>query len=162
MFCGDLARIGGTVVIPASRGGDLAAYLDSLRRVRDLHPARLLPAHGPIDSTIPAAVIDEYLQHRRSATRRSSTRCGRDRSTAAGHRRPRLRRVARGNYDRAAADTVLAHLIKLRNEGRVHERDGSGRVGSRLLCDRLSRCRPAIAASAQTAEVAARVTRRRR
>src|SRR5687767_7338472 len=48
VYCGDLARIGGTVVIPASRGGDLAEYLESLRRVRTLNPPRLLPAHGPV------------------------------------------------------------------------------------------------------------------
>ena len=31
LYCGDLARIGGTVVIPASRGGNLREYLESLR-----------------------------------------------------------------------------------------------------------------------------------
>jgi glyoxylase-like metal-dependent hydrolase (beta-lactamase superfamily II) len=63
LFCGDLARIGGTIVIPASKGGDLAQYLDSLRRVRALEPRRLLPGHGPIVND-PAALIDEYLAHR--------------------------------------------------------------------------------------------------
>jgi glyoxylase-like metal-dependent hydrolase (beta-lactamase superfamily II) len=63
LFCGDLARIGGTVVIPASKGGDLAQYLASLRRVRALAPRRLLPGHGPIVDD-PAALIDEYLAHR--------------------------------------------------------------------------------------------------
>ena len=36
------------MVIPAGQGGDLRAYLASLRRVRDVHPRRLLPGHGPI------------------------------------------------------------------------------------------------------------------
>ena len=63
VYCGDLLRLGGTVVIPASRGGDLRQYLASLRRIRGLGPSRLLPAHGPaIDD--PLAVIDEYLAHR--------------------------------------------------------------------------------------------------
>ena len=34
VFCGDMARLGGTVVIPASKGGDLAHYLESLRQLQ--------------------------------------------------------------------------------------------------------------------------------
>lgn len=64
VFCGDLARLGGTVVIPAGRGGDLRAYLESLRRVRALAPTRLLPAHGPI-VTEPVKLLDAYILHRR-------------------------------------------------------------------------------------------------
>jgi len=63
LFCGDLARLGGTVVIPAKKGGDLRAYLDSLRRVRDLRPRRMLPGHGPIVED-PIGLVDEYLAHR--------------------------------------------------------------------------------------------------
>ena len=36
VYCGDLVRMGGTIVIPASRGGDLRAYLRRCARVRDL------------------------------------------------------------------------------------------------------------------------------
>jgi hydroxyacylglutathione hydrolase len=64
LYCGDLARTGGTVVIPASRGGDLAAYLGSLERVRELKPSRLLPAHGPTIED-PRSLIDSYIVHRR-------------------------------------------------------------------------------------------------
>jgi glyoxylase-like metal-dependent hydrolase (beta-lactamase superfamily II) len=64
LYGGDLVRIGGTVVIPASRGGSLTDYLRSLDKVRALRPARILPAHGPaIDD--PPALIDAYVQHRR-------------------------------------------------------------------------------------------------
>lgn len=63
IYSGDLLRIGGTVVIPASRGGDLRQYLASLRRIRSLGPSRLFPAHGPPVED-PLALIDEYLAHR--------------------------------------------------------------------------------------------------
>ena len=63
LYCGDLARRGGTIVIPARKGGDLRVYLESLRRVRDLAPRRLLPGHGPIVDD-PNALIDEYIAHR--------------------------------------------------------------------------------------------------
>ena len=69
LFCGDLLIQGGTVVVPGSYGGDLADYLASLARVRELRPARVLPAHGPeIDDV--TALIDEYVAHRQPPRRR--------------------------------------------------------------------------------------------
>ena len=63
LFGADLMQLGNTVAIPARDGGDLAAYLRSLRRVQALSPARVLPAHGPVIED-PLAVIEQYLQHR--------------------------------------------------------------------------------------------------
>ena len=63
LYCGDLLRAGGTIVIPASKGGSLREYLESLRRIRAIGPKRLLPGHGPIIEN-PAAVIDQYVRHR--------------------------------------------------------------------------------------------------
>ena len=63
VYCGDLARIGGTVVIPASRGGDLRQYLASLAKIRAIHPVRLLPAHGPAVED-PLELLDDYVAHR--------------------------------------------------------------------------------------------------
>src|SRR5688500_14837959 len=63
LYCGDLVRLGGTIVIPASAGGDLSAYLASLTRVRSLEPRRLLPGHGAV-VTDPVALIDDYIAHR--------------------------------------------------------------------------------------------------
>jgi glyoxylase-like metal-dependent hydrolase (beta-lactamase superfamily II) len=108
LFCGDLARLGGTVVIPASRGGDLVQYLASLERVRQLRPARLLPGHGPIVED-PLALLDEYIAHRHARTRQmlALMREGVTDVDALVARvypdlSPRLRDAAR--------ETVLAHL----------------------------------------------------
>lgn len=68
MFCGDLVVSGSTVVIPASEGGNLLQYLDSLRRVGALAPARLLPAHGPPIED-PQKIIRAYLEHRHDRER---------------------------------------------------------------------------------------------
>ncbi|MBW3537697.1 MAG: hypothetical protein KY395_08055 [Actinobacteria bacterium] len=44
--------------------GDLAAYLESLRRVLDLGPDVLFPGHGPELTEDAGAVISYYLEHR--------------------------------------------------------------------------------------------------
>jgi glyoxylase-like metal-dependent hydrolase (beta-lactamase superfamily II) len=117
VFCGDLVRLGGTVVIPASHGGDLAQYLESLRRVRGLNPERLLPGHGPIIED-PAAIIDQYLHHR--AERETQVID----ALRAGCRTPqqivvRLYEGLPPELLPAAAESVIAHLIKLANEGKA-------------------------------------------
>src|SRR4051812_1910410 len=63
VFSGDLVIADGSVMIHASRGGDLAAYLSSLERIRAWAPRRLLPAHGaPIDD--PDALLTRFIDHR--------------------------------------------------------------------------------------------------
>jgi ribonuclease/clavin/mitogillin len=121
IFCGDLARLGGTIVIPGSRGGDLMAYLESLRRIRAIRPRRLLPGHGPIMDD-PDAVIDYYVRHRAERDEQIVAALTRGYKTPA--------EIAANVYGAlapeltaAAADSVLAHLIKLKGEGRVVERD---------------------------------------
>ena len=63
LFSGDLIAGSGSIMI-APPDGDLAAYVASLNRVRELSPARILPGHGP-EVTEAVAKIEEYLAHRR-------------------------------------------------------------------------------------------------
>jgi glyoxylase-like metal-dependent hydrolase (beta-lactamase superfamily II) len=117
LYCGDMVRAGGTIVIPASKGGSLRDYLDSLRRIRGLSPRRLLPGHGPaIDD--PSMAIAHYLAHR--AEREEQIIC----VLRGGSRSPG--EIARDVYGElppalvaAAVDSVLAHLLKLEEEGRA-------------------------------------------
>jgi glyoxylase-like metal-dependent hydrolase (beta-lactamase superfamily II) len=125
LFSGDLARIGGTVVIPASRGGNLAEYLRSLDLVRRLCPRRLLPGHGPIVED-PDLLIAEYLRHRAERDEQILQALHAGRRTAPAIVEEVYRGLPAAFVD-AAADTVLAHLIKLRDEGRVRE-DGESWV----------------------------------
>ena len=125
VYCGDLMRIGGTVVIPGSRGGNLRHYLESLRRVRDLAPRRCFPGHGPIIED-PAALIDEYLRHR---AEREEQVIG---ALAGGLASPEAI-AARiygelGGLAAAAADSVLAHLVKLEEDGKVRRSDAAWRL----------------------------------
>lgn len=117
LYCGDLVRRGGTIVIPASKGGDLRAYLASLRRVRELDPRRLLPGHGPIVDD-PRTIIDEYILHREQREQqilKAILDGARTVPDIVRHVYPALP----ASLSEAAADSVRAHLIKLRDEGRA-------------------------------------------
>jgi glyoxylase-like metal-dependent hydrolase (beta-lactamase superfamily II) len=117
IFCGDLIRAGGTIVIAASRGGNLRAYLDSLKRIRAVAARRLLPGHGPaIDD--PEGAIDVYLHHRaeRDSQVLEALTAGLDTPAAIA---ARIHVGLDPPLERAAVDTVLAHLVKLEGDGRV-------------------------------------------
>jgi len=122
VYCGDLLRAGGTVVIPASRGGDLRAYLESLRRVRDLRPRRLLPGHGPVIEE-PEALIAQYLAHRAQREVQVVDALRR------GHGAPEdmvtdIYGSLPSGLVAAAADSVLAHLKKLEADGVAEQAGG--------------------------------------
>lgn len=67
LLTGDMVLGRGTTVV-VHPDGDLAAYLDSIERMRALvsqgHVETLWPAHGPVLDDA-AAVLDHYLVHRR-------------------------------------------------------------------------------------------------
>jgi glyoxylase-like metal-dependent hydrolase (beta-lactamase superfamily II) len=67
-FTGDTVLGRGSVFI-APGEGSLSAYLDSLRRLRELDLELLCPGHGPYVRD-PAAKLDEYLDHRLDRERR--------------------------------------------------------------------------------------------
>ena len=97
--------------------GDMADYLDSLRRLAALAPIALHPGHGPVVDD-PARVVAEYLAHREERERQVLA------ALAAGDSDPR-EIVARVYADvdpalhPAAERSVRAHLAKLIAEGRA-------------------------------------------
>lgn len=132
LFTGDAVLGRGTSVIDPPEG-DLAQYLRSLHRMRDLEPRTILPGHGPIVLDA-VAKLDEYLEHR--AMREEQVLAG----LAEGARTPEeLVPAIYGDYPvelhPLAARSVLAHLIKLEGEGRVERSKKEGEV-------RFARCEP--------------------
>jgi len=122
LFGGDLLVEGGTVVVPGGRGGNLRQYLASLNRVAALEPLVVLPAHGEVISA-PAALIEQYGAHRAVRERQvvAAIAAGADSVAAIVDRvYPDLTPARRAG----AAETVVAHLDKLREEERVVETDG--------------------------------------
>jgi glyoxylase-like metal-dependent hydrolase (beta-lactamase superfamily II) len=116
IYCGDLARRGGTIVIPARKGGDLRAYLASLQQIKDLAPRRLLPGHGPIVDD-PVVLIDEYLAHRAQREQQILQAMLQGARTVTEIVR-RVYPALPESLSEAAADSVRAHLAKLRDDGK--------------------------------------------
>ena len=117
LYTGDHILQGTTTVIHPGEG-DMAAYMDSLQRVRDLHPSTIFPGHGErVDDAI--ALIDEYIAHRldREAQILDAAR------SRASFTPMELVPVLYAGYPvevhKLAAWTVQAHLDKLVRDGRV-------------------------------------------
>ncbi|MES1256459.1 MAG: MBL fold metallo-hydrolase [Acidobacteriota bacterium] len=122
LFAGDLVIAGGSVLVQASRGGSMSAYLRSLARVLDLAPRTLLPAHGRRVED-PEALVRAYIVHRRLREQQVVD------ALAAGHHT--VEAVTESIYDGldprlmpAARETVRAHLDKLVEDGVAVEQDG--------------------------------------
>lgn len=115
-FTGDTVLGQGSVFI-APGEGSLSAYLDSLRRLRELDLEVLCPGHGPCVWD-PAAKLDEYIAHRLDRERKllealaSGARSEDELLDAAWSDVPEHLRGA-------AALTLAAHLEKLVEEGRL-------------------------------------------
>ena len=112
-FTGDAVLGEGSVFVT----GRLSAYLDGLRRLRELDLAVICPGHGP-PVWDPGAKLDEYLAHRLDRERRLLEALdrglrGEDELLDAvwDDAPPALRG--------AAAVTLRAHLEKLREEGQL-------------------------------------------
>jgi glyoxylase-like metal-dependent hydrolase (beta-lactamase superfamily II) len=124
LFTGDTVVGRGTSFIDPPEG-DLARYLQTLRRMLELHPRTIYPGHGAV-RTGAERVLREYIAHREE--REAEVLAGLD----AGDRTVRAL-VARiyASYPPEvhdlAARTVTAHLLKLEHDGAVHK---SGRGAS--------------------------------
>ncbi len=119
LFSGDHVMSGSTVVI-APPDGDMAVYLESLEKVRDRHPRRIAPGHGPMIDD-PGAVLDGYLRHRLERERQVEDvvgRSGRQGVTAAEVVAVLYRDVP-DDLHPVARYSVWAHLRKLLAEGRA-------------------------------------------
>jgi glyoxylase-like metal-dependent hydrolase (beta-lactamase superfamily II) len=120
LFSGDHIMQGSTVVI-APPDGDMAAYLDSLARVRGLRLKFIAPGHGHLIDD-PNAVIDEYVAHRLERERQVLEAVAAGDSTASEI----VERLYQGLIDELvprARQSVHAHLRKLAADGRATASD---------------------------------------
>jgi glyoxylase-like metal-dependent hydrolase (beta-lactamase superfamily II) len=124
LFSGDHVMQGSTVVI-APPDGDMAAYFESLERVRGVRMRTMLPGHGDVIED-PRGAIDEYLVHRKA--REASVVAALESAGSAT-----VDELVTAVYTDVPEDrhpiarwSVWAHLRKLADEGRVRGDDLEG------------------------------------
>ena len=119
-FTGDTVLGAGSVFV-GSDGGSMAAYLESLERLRGLDLEVICPGHGPFVWD-PRARVEEYLAHRLDRERRVLEALAdglRDRDEILDRAWSDVDFEAAPLLRLAAAATLDAHLVKLRDEGRL-------------------------------------------
>ncbi len=140
LFTGDAVLGRGTSVIDPPEG-DLAAYLRSLNRMRELRPRTIHPGHGPLVLDAENK-LEEYLAHRSERERQVLD------ALAGGSRSidDLVGEIYAGypaELVELAGRSVLAHLLKLETEGRAAKRTTSGvqrwRVVEPKICERCGR-----------------------
>ena len=116
LFTGDtILGAGTTAIFPPD--GHMGDYLRSLHTLRARNPKRIYPAHGPIREDA-VALIDEYIAHRLQREQQvlDAVAAG---ATSIPEMRARIYPELDPRLHRAAEIQLDAHLIKLREEGRV-------------------------------------------
>jgi glyoxylase-like metal-dependent hydrolase (beta-lactamase superfamily II) len=122
LFTGDHVLNGTTTVVNPQRGGDMVQYLASLDRLRKLkRVARICPGHGDVIED-PAAVLDEYVAHRKMRERQILKLLKAKPATIPKIVSTLYTDTPDGLIEMARRQ-VHAHLIKLKAEGKV---SGSG------------------------------------
>jgi glyoxylase-like metal-dependent hydrolase (beta-lactamase superfamily II) len=125
LFTGDAVLGRGTSVIDPPEG-DLAAYLRSLRRMRELEPRTIYPGHGPVVLRA-IAKLDEYLEHRAMRDEQVVAALG-DGWWTPDELVAEIYADHPPEVHGLAARSVLAHLLKLEVEGRAEKRTKAGVV----------------------------------
>lgn len=121
LFSGDMILGTGTTVISPEHG-DMAAYMDSMRKLLRCGAGVIAPGHGPVIDD-PAAKINELIAHR--AAREEQIL----RLIADGNRSldALLQAIYAGNIHPGLMDTarsqIRAHIVKLEREGKVRADD---------------------------------------
>ncbi len=121
IFSGDHV-MGWSTTVVSPPDGDMAAYFASLGKIRRRSERLYRPTHGPEIADGPA-YTGKLLAHRRLRERQILRQLGQTPATVPDLVRanyPALRAELYG----AAGRSVLAHLRKLRDEGRVGAEDG--------------------------------------
>ena len=124
LFSGDHIMDGSTVVI-APPDGDMAAYLASLEKVRIKRLKAIAPGHGQL-ITDPFERIDSYIEHRLAREAQILDAVTRAGTTSVDSLVAEIYPELIDELVPRAAQSVHAHLLKLRDDGKVRGDDAAG------------------------------------
>ena len=123
LFSGDHVMGGSTVVI-APPDGDMAVYLESLRRLLLLDPplAAIAPGHGPL-LTDPRRTVEAVIAHRLQREEAVAEALARARTATVDELLPTVYPDVSDELRPVAAKSLWAHLRKLAADGRAQTAD---------------------------------------
>ena len=124
LFSGDVVLGAGTTVIPDD-SGDLAQYMDSLRKLLALDLDVIYPGHGPPIRN-PQHKIHQYIEHR-ELRERQILQALKDGARAVPEIVTLIYTDVPESLHPAAASSVRAHLKKLKHERVAVEQEDDGR-----------------------------------
>lgn len=135
LFVGDHIMGWATTVI-SPPDGDVRAYLESLRKVADLSPVKLIPAHGPTIEEKAERFIRAIITHRKMREGQIISLLEEKDQTI----KALVERMYKDTDPRlhgAAARSVLGHLIALIDDKRVTVTGEIGLSGKYKLCKKV-------------------------
>lgn len=125
LFTGDHIMGGSTVVIDPP-DGSMGAYLRSLADLKRLELAAIAPGHGDILDD-PRAVIDWLIGHRLGRERKVRDALAANPGCTSAELVPLVYTDVDDRLHRLAERSLLAHLIKLQEDGEASEESGAWR-----------------------------------
>lgn len=121
LIAGDLVASRGTILVNPPEG-HMGDYLASLRRIRELDPSFLIPAHGPPVAD-PRALVDHYLEHRQMREEKVLDALREMGPATPAELVPHAYDDAPQSVWPLAERSLLAHLHHLVEEGLAHQKD---------------------------------------
>lgn len=122
LVAGDMVAGIGTIVLDPPEG-NLADYLHSLARLRDLDARVICPAHGP-EHADPRALLDHYIRHRHHRTEQVWAALRASGESKAAELVPIIYADVPKMFHPIAARQVLCHLQWLAGTGKAREEEG--------------------------------------
>jgi glyoxylase-like metal-dependent hydrolase (beta-lactamase superfamily II)/8-oxo-dGTP pyrophosphatase MutT (NUDIX family) len=126
LFTGDHLMQGSTVVINPP-DGDMATYLASLRLLLDERLDHIAPGHGFLMAR-PHEMVERVLVHRRERENKVLAQLAAHGPAALEALLPLVYEDVPPRMHPVASRSLLAHLLKLRDEGRAAEAGGTWRL----------------------------------
>ncbi len=127
LFTGDHVIDGSTVVINPP-DGNMKQYIESLRRVLELGVDAIVPGHGEVVKD-PERLVNWTIDHRLEREDKVFAALQANQGLAPGDLVPHVYQDVPEHLYRLAERSLLAHLIKLEEDGRVQSNGNRWRTG---------------------------------
>lgn len=126
LCAGDMVASKGTILVDPAEGS-MSDYLASLERLRALSPATMVPSHGDAIED-PEKLLTHYIEHRLARERMTLKALGWT-PASVEDLTPQIYPELNRKFYPLARRSVLAHLLKLEEEGKASRRGERWKLG---------------------------------